>query len=45
VERVIIGVNDGDDFIAMVLGDNGTVINIRAIEIDNNHSIDGIVPL
>jgi hypothetical protein len=44
VERVVIGIND-DDFVARVVGSTGIHIDIRAIEIDNNHSIDGIVHL
>ena len=44
VDRVFIGIN-GDNFVARVVATNGLFINIRAIEIDNNHSIDGIVPL
>ena len=44
VDRVVIGIND-DDFVARVIATNGLSISIRAIEIDNNHSIDGIVPL
>jgi hypothetical protein len=42
---VIISTNSDCDFIARVDGDSGVSIFVRAIEVNECHSIDGIVTL
>jgi len=45
IEEIIIGIHEDQDFIARVVGSSGVVINVRAIEINECHSVDGIVTL
>jgi hypothetical protein len=42
VRDIQIGVLPEHDFIARVIAENGVIINIVAIEIDNCHSVDGL---
>jgi hypothetical protein len=45
VTDIIIAINDGHDFVARVDGSSGVSIFIRIIEVDECHSIDGIITL
>jgi hypothetical protein len=45
VESVVIGCLPSDDFAARVDGSSGVSIFIRIIEVDECHSIDGIITL
>jgi hypothetical protein len=45
VENIFISVIDSDDFVARVDGSTGVSIFVRIIEVDECHSIDGIITL